>query len=71
MLPTDTVDDTTTRRMIEAALARNAKPDVDSVALALLDARFAAFEITMRINSVIAGLRAIRGKVTTPTLDVA
>jgi hypothetical protein len=65
MLPTDTVDDITTRRMIEAALARNAKPDVDSVALALLDARFQAFEINLRINSVIAGVRAVRGSVTT------
>jgi hypothetical protein len=64
MLPTDTVDDTTTRRMIEAALARNAKPDVDSVALALLDARFAPFEIQMRIDSVITALRDVTGSFT-------
>jgi len=58
-------DDSTTKLMIEAAVARKAKPDADSVALALLDARFQCFEITLRIDAVIAGVRAVRGAVET------
>jgi hypothetical protein len=65
------IEDTTTKQMIDAALSRGAKPEAESVSFALLDARFRAFEISMRLNAVIAGVRAIRGTVTIPTLDVA
>ncbi|WP_407156357.1 hypothetical protein [Bradyrhizobium sp. STM 3557] len=57
--------------MIDAAVARHAKPDMDSIVLALLDARFRAFEIDMRLDAVIAGVRAVRGTFTVPILDVA
>ena len=63
--------DPTTKQMIDAALARHAKSDTDSVVLALLDARFRSFEIDMRIDTVIAGVRAVRGTLTVPMLDVA
>jgi nicotinate-nucleotide pyrophosphorylase len=53
-------DDPTTNQMIEAAISRGAKPTEDSVAQALLDARFRHFEITMRLDAVIAGVRGIR-----------
>ncbi|MGJ4942436.1 MULTISPECIES: hypothetical protein [unclassified Bradyrhizobium] len=65
-----TRDDTTTK-MIDAAFAHRAEPDVDSVASALIEAGFRAFEISMRIDAVIAGLRAVRRTVTIPVLDVA
>ncbi|MCK1273821.1 hypothetical protein IVB46_01000 [Bradyrhizobium sp. 61] len=65
------INDITTQRMIEACRSRNATPDVDSVALALLDARFRAFEINMRIDAVIAGVRDVTRNVTLPVLDVA
>lgn len=65
------INDITTQRMIEACRSRNATPDVDSVALALLDARFRAFEINMRIDAVIAGVRGVTRSVTLPVLDVA
>lgn len=55
--------DTTTQHMIEAARARGAKPEATSVALALLDARFRAFEITMHLDTVIAALRAVNDNV--------
>lgn len=64
------IDDATTKQMIDAAHARDAQPTVDSVTAALLDARFRAFEIGMRIDSVIAGVRSIRRTVRTE-LDVA
>ncbi|MHC2291819.1 hypothetical protein [Bradyrhizobium barranii] len=57
------INDITTQRMIEACISRNAKPDIDSVALALLDAHFRAFEINMRIDAVIAGVRGVSGNV--------
>lgn len=63
--------DPTTAQMITAAVARQATPDVDSVSYALLDARFRSFEITMRLDDVIAGVRRVRATVTIPTLDVA
>jgi hypothetical protein len=63
--------DPTTKQMIDAAVTRRAKPDIDSVVSALLDARFRAFEIDMRLDAVIAGVRAVRGKITVPVLDVA
>ncbi|MGJ4951817.1 hypothetical protein [Bradyrhizobium sp. HKCCYLS20291] len=63
--------DPTTKQMIDAAVARRAKPDMDSVALALLDARFRPFEIDMRLDAVIAGVRAVGGTLTVPFLDVA
>ncbi|MEY9128290.1 MULTISPECIES: hypothetical protein [Bradyrhizobium] len=53
------IQDITTQRMIEACRSRNATPTLDSVALALLDARFRAFEINMRIDAVIAGVRGV------------
>ncbi|BAR59136.1 hypothetical protein ACVIWV_005795 [Bradyrhizobium diazoefficiens] len=65
------IQDITTQRMIEACRSRNAKPTLDSVALALLDARFRAFEINMRIDAVIAGVRGVTRNVTIPVLDVA
>lgn len=65
------IDDKTTRQMIDAAVARGAKPEADSVSLALLDARFRAFEISMRLDDVIGGVRAIRGRITIPVLDIA
>ena len=52
--------DPTTKQMIEAARARAAKPEVDSVTFALLDARFRAFEIGLRLDAVIAGVRGVR-----------
>jgi hypothetical protein len=58
------IDDVTTRRMIEACRTRNAKPNADSVALALLDARFRGFEIGMRLDAVIAGVRLISSRAT-------
>ncbi len=63
--------DPTTAQMIVAAVTRGAKPDADSVSFALLDARFRAFEITMRLDDVIAGVRKVRASVTLPALDVA
>ncbi|WP_434880559.1 hypothetical protein [Bradyrhizobium sp. HKCCYLRH3061] len=57
--------------MIVAAVTRDAKPDADSVSFALLDARFRTFEITMRLDDVIAGVRKVRASVTVPALDVA
>ncbi len=57
--PSTDINDVTTARMIEACKARGAKPTPDSVALALLDARFRGFEIGMRIDAVIAGVRSI------------
>ncbi len=65
------IDDTTTKQMIDAAVSRGAKPEPESVSFALLDARFRAFEISMRLDSVIAGVRAIRATVIIPVLDVA
>lgn len=65
------INDITTHRMVEAARARNATADVESIALALLDARFRAFEINMRIDAVIAAVRSVSRNVTIPTLDVA
>jgi 2-keto-3-deoxy-6-phosphogluconate aldolase len=65
------IDDKTTKQMIVAAVSRGAKPEAESVSFALLDARFRAFEISMRLDAVIAGVRAIRGTVTVPVLDVA
>ncbi|GLR95819.1 hypothetical protein ACVI1J_006421 [Bradyrhizobium diazoefficiens] len=65
------IDDKTTKQMIDAAMARGAKPEIESVSFALLDARFRAFEISMRLDSVIAGVRAVRATVTIPVLDVA
>lgn len=59
------INDVTTQRMIEAATARGAKPHPESVALALLDARFRGFEIGMRIDAVIAAVRSVGGKVET------
>ncbi|WP_028165437.1 hypothetical protein [Bradyrhizobium elkanii] len=58
------INDITTQRMIEAARARGAKPDVESVALALLDARFRGFEINMRMDAVIAAVRGVNSNVT-------
>ncbi|NYG46416.1 hypothetical protein GGD67_003887 [Bradyrhizobium sp. IAR9] len=55
------IQDITTERMVEACRSRNAKPTLDSVALALLDARFRAFEIDMRIDAVIAAVRGVSG----------
>lgn len=63
--------DPTTAQMIVAAVTRDAKPDADSVSFALLDARFRTFEITMRLDDVIAGVRKVRASVTVPALDVA
>ncbi|WP_315826083.1 hypothetical protein [Bradyrhizobium sp. SZCCHNG3015] len=63
--------DPTTAQMIVAAVTRGAKPDAYSVSFALLDARFRAFEITMRLDDVIAGVRKVRASVTLPALDVA
>ncbi|WP_316207283.1 hypothetical protein [Bradyrhizobium sp. SZCCHNR3118] len=63
--------DPTTAQMIAAAVARGAKPDPDSVSYALLDARFRAFEITMRLDDVMAGVRKVRATFTVPALDVA
>ncbi|WP_316172894.1 hypothetical protein [Bradyrhizobium sp. SZCCHNRI2049] len=57
--------------MIVAAVTRGAKPDAESVSFALLDARFRAFEITMRLADVIAGVRKVRASVTLPALDFA
>lgn len=57
------INDITTQRMVEAARSRNAKPDLESVALALLDARFRTFEINMRIDAVIAAVRGVSGNV--------
>ncbi|WP_315764394.1 hypothetical protein [Bradyrhizobium sp. SZCCHNR2009] len=54
-----------------AAQARRAKPNADSVVTALLDARFRAFEIDLRLDAVIAGVRKVNRTVTIPTLDVA
>ena len=68
MSPTD-INDITTQRMVEAARSRNAKPNVDSVALALLDARFRAFEINMRIDAVIAGVREVSRRVEVEIAD--
>ncbi|WP_316206041.1 hypothetical protein [Bradyrhizobium sp. SZCCHNR3058] len=65
------MSDPTTKQMIDAAVARRAKPDMDSVVSALLDARFRTFEINMRLDDVIAGVRAVRGTVDVPVLDVA
>jgi hypothetical protein len=65
------IEDTTTKQMIDAALSRGAKPEAESVSFALLDARFRTFEISMRLDAVIAGVRAIHGTVTLPALDVA
>ena len=65
------LDDRTTKQMIDAAMSRGAKPEADSVSFALLDARFRAFEISMRLDAVIAGVRAVRATVTIPVLDVA
>lgn len=65
------IDGRTTKQMIDAAMARGAKPEADSVSFALLDARFRAFEINMRLDAVIAGVRAVRATVTIPVLDVA
>jgi hypothetical protein len=56
------VNDVTTSRMVEACRARGAKPTPDSVALALLDARFRGFEIGMRIDAVIAAIRSVGGR---------
>ncbi|WP_445215948.1 hypothetical protein ACKWRH_26645 [Bradyrhizobium sp. Pa8] len=53
------INDITTQRMVEAARSRNAKPEVESVALALLDAHFRTFEINMRIDAVIAAVRGV------------
>ncbi len=44
------IDDTTTKQMIDAAVSRGAKPEAESVSFALLDARFRAFEISMRLT---------------------
>ncbi|WP_316203020.1 MULTISPECIES: hypothetical protein [unclassified Bradyrhizobium] len=63
--------DPTTAQMITAAVSRDAKPDADSVSYALLDARFRSFEITMRLDEVIAGVRKVRATFTVPTLDFA
>ncbi|GAB9131444.1 hypothetical protein ABIF65_000004 [Bradyrhizobium japonicum] len=63
------INDITTQRMVEAARSRNAKPNVDSVALALLDARFRAFEINMRIDAVIAGVREVSRRVEVEIAD--
>lgn len=57
------IETSTAERMIEAAVARAAKPEVDSITLALLDARFRAFEINLHLDEVIAGVRAIRRSV--------
>lgn len=65
------IDDKTTKQMIDAAVSRGAKPEGESVSFALLDARFRAFEISMRLDAVMAGVRAVRGTVTIPVLDVA
>ncbi len=64
-------NDATTTQMIMAAQARRAKPNADSVVTALLDARFRAFEIDLRLDAVIAGVRKVNRTVTIPTLDVA
>ncbi|MGX9428035.1 hypothetical protein [Bradyrhizobium sp. LeoA1S1] len=63
------INDITTQRMIDAARSRNAKPNADSVALALLDARFRAFEIGMRIDAVIAAVRGVYRNVEVETAD--
>ncbi|CCD94623.1 hypothetical protein BRAO375_3660017 [Bradyrhizobium sp. ORS 375] len=67
MSPTD-INDITTQRMIEAATSRGATPNIDSVGLALLDAQFRPWEITMRIDAVIAGVRAVSGSFVTETM---
>lgn len=63
------INDITTQRMIKAARSRCAKPNVESVALALLDARFRYFEISMRIDAVIAAVRGVNSNVTVEHAD--